>query len=104
MNFERHRATHHRFVAIIDLTDIQSEKHLAALTNDLSPFGCSVETVNPFPEGIEVRLRIWHAGVNFYAEGKVAHSQPNSGMGITFTAIEPGSLPILDTWLAHLRN
>ena len=104
MNFERHRATHHRFVAVIDLTDIQSEKHLAALTNDLSLFGCSVETVNPFSTGTKVRLRIWHTGVNFYAGGKVAYSQPKTGMGITFTAVEPRNLPILDTWLAHSRN
>jgi PilZ domain len=104
MNSERHRATRRSFVALIDLTHIQSDRHLAALTQNLSLSGCCVKTVNPFPAGIEVRLRIWHAGVNFHAEGKVAHSQPNLGMGITFTEIEPGSLPILDTWLASLRN
>jgi PilZ domain-containing protein len=104
MNFERHRATCRTFVALIDLTDIQSEKHLAALTKDLSLFGCSVETENPFSTGTNVRLRIWHTGVNFYAGGKVADSQPNTGMGIAFTAVEPGNLPILDTWLAYLKN
>jgi hypothetical protein len=91
-------------VALIDLTDIQTEKRLAALTKDLSLFGCSVKTVTPFPEGSIVRLRITHAGVNFVGLGKVAYSRPGSGMGIAFTAVEPSSLSVLDAWLAALRK
>lgn len=91
-------------MALIDLTDIQSEKRLATLTNDLSLFGCSVKTETPFPEGAKVRLRISHAGVNFIALGKVAYSRPNSGMGIAFITIEPRSLEFLDLWLANLRK
>jgi hypothetical protein len=76
-------------VAGIDLTDLESEKHLAAHIKDLNLLGCLVETVTPFPEGTKVRLRISHAGTNFIAIGKVAHSRPSSGMGIAFTTIEP---------------
>jgi hypothetical protein len=90
-------------VAGIDLTDLQSEKHLAAHTKDLTLFGCFVETVTPFAEGTKVRLKISHASVNFMAMGKVAYSRPGSGMGIAFTSIDPSSLPILDAWLANLR-
>jgi PilZ domain len=104
MQPERHRAPRRLFEAHIDLTDIQSEKHVAALTKDLSLFGCSVKTVTPFPEGTKVRLRIWYAGVNFAAGGKVVYSRPDWGMGIAFTAIEPSSMAILDTWLASLRS
>jgi ABC-type Na+ transport system ATPase subunit NatA len=104
MYSERLRALRHSFVALIDLSDIQSEKHLAALTKDLNLLGCFVETATPFPEGTKVRLRIWHAGVNFYAGGKVAYSQPNSGMGIAFTTVEVSRSQILGTWLASLRN
>jgi hypothetical protein len=89
-------------MALIDLTDFQSGKRLAALTKDLSRFGCCVKTATPFPDGIKVRLRIWHAGMNFVARGRVAHSRPDSGMGIAFITIEPGSMPILDTWLRYL--
>jgi ABC-type Na+ transport system ATPase subunit NatA len=91
-------------VALIDLTDMQSEKRLAALTKDLSLFGCSVKTVAPFPEGSNVRLRVTHAGVNLVALGKVAYSRPGSGMGIAFIKIEPSSLSVLDAWLAGLRK
>jgi hypothetical protein len=67
-------------------------------------FGCFVETAAPFPIGAKVRLRISHAGVNFIAQGTVARSQTDGGMGIAFTSIEPSSLSILDAWLADLRE
>jgi hypothetical protein len=35
--------------------------------------------------------------------GKVAYSRPGLGMGIQFLSIEPGSLPILESWLNMLR-
>jgi hypothetical protein len=83
---------------------MQSDKRLSAHTKDLSLFGCFVETVTPFPEGTKVRLRIPHGGTSFVAVGKVACSRTNSGMGITFTAVEPSSLPVIEAWLANLRK
>jgi PilZ domain len=91
-------------VAGIDITDLQSEKHLAAHIKDLNLLGCYVETVTPFSEGTKVRLNISHAGKNFSAIGRVAYSRPSSGMGITFITIESRSQEILDLWLANLRK
>jgi hypothetical protein len=104
MYSERLRMPRHSFVALIDLINIQSDRRLAALTRDLSLSGCSVKTETPFPKDATVRLRIWHTGMNFHAEGKVAYSRTGLGMGIVFTAIEASGMPILDSWLAHLRN
>jgi PilZ domain len=81
-----------------------TEKQLAAHTEDLSVFGCFVETATPFPAGTKVRLRISHAGVNFVAQGTVAYSRDHGGMGVAFTSIEPSCLSILDAWLADLRK
>jgi len=69
-------------VAGIQLTDLSTEKQLAAHTEDLSVFGCFVETISPFEEGTKVRLRNLRHGVNFFAHGKVAYSRPEAGMGI----------------------
>jgi hypothetical protein len=80
------------------------EKQLAAHTEDLSAFGCFVETLDPFPAGTKVRLRITHAGANLIAQGTVAYSRNNGGMGIAFTSIEPSGLSILDAWLDRLRQ
>ena len=81
-----------------------TEKQLLARTEDLSLFGCFVDTLTPFPAGIKVRLRISHAGANLTAQGTVAYSRNNGGMGIAFTSVEPSSLPILDAWLDDLRK
>jgi PilZ domain len=91
-------------MAGIHLTDLQSEKQLAAHIENLNLLGCFVETVTPFPKGTKVRLQISHGGVNFIAIGKVAYSRPNSGMGITFITIEPKKQEVLDLWLADLRK
>jgi hypothetical protein len=87
----------------IDLTDLESEKHLAAHITDLNLLGCYVETVTPFPEGTKVRLNISHAGMNFTAIGKVAYSRPNAGMGIAFITIEAKNQELLDLWLENIR-
>ena len=96
-------APRHLFLAPIQLTDVQSEKQLAAHTKDLNLFGCFVETMSPFPQGTKVRLRISRAGAHVTALGKVANSRPNAGTGISFVTIEPNSFPVLDGWLASLR-
>ena len=91
-------------MAGIHLTDLQSEKHLAAHIENLNLLGCFVETVTPFPKGTKVRLQISHAGANFTAIGKVAYSRTKAGMGITFITIEPKNQEVLDLWLADLRR
>jgi len=91
-------------VAGIQITEVATEKAIAARTEDLSSFGCYVETASPFAEGSKVRLRISRGGLNLVAHGKVVHSRPNAGMGILFLSFEPGSLPILDLWLSDLRS
>jgi hypothetical protein len=83
---------------------VRSERLLKARTINLSLFGCYVYTSSPFPGGTRVSLRITHGGTSLAASGKVAHSQPNSGMGVAFTAIESPSQAILEKWLASLRK
>ena len=101
---ERHRAPRFPFVAGIQVTDLVTEKQLAAHIEDLSLFGCFVETVDPFPAGTKVRLRISYGGANVLAQGTIAYSRDNGGMGIGFTSVEPSTLPILDAWLDDLRK
>lgn len=101
---ERHRLLRHPFVAGIQVTDLQTEKQLAAHTEDLSAYGCFVETITPFAMDTTVRLRVSRAGQHMVAQGKVAYSRPMAGMGIVFTSFEPGSLEILDNWLDILRK
>jgi hypothetical protein len=67
-------------------------------------FGCFVETPSPFPEGTKVRLKIVRSGASVSAVGRVAFSRPGQGMGLHFTSVEPASMPVLDKWVANLRE
>jgi hypothetical protein len=86
------------------VTDVQSERHLAARTTNLSLFGCYVSTSNPFPEGTKVSLRISHGGASVAIFGKVAFRKPDSGMGIAFGELEPSGQAILEKWISTLRS
>jgi hypothetical protein len=101
---DNHRARRYSFVAGILVTDLATEKQLSAHTQELSSFGCFVETVKPFAENAKVRARITRSGMHLVAQGRVTHSLPNVGMGIVFTSFESGSLSILELWLTDLRN
>jgi hypothetical protein len=101
---EKHRATRHPFVAVAQVTDLRAEKQISGHTEDLSAYGCFVETITPFAADTKVRLRITRSGEHMIALGKVAYSRPGGGMGIVFVSFEPGSLAILDRWLDSLRK
>lgn len=54
--------------------------------SDLSVRGAYVDTSTPLPPGSEINLIfILPDGMVVETEAKVAHSQPGSGMGVTFT-------------------
>ena len=104
MPFERPRARRYRFVASIELTDLDSEKQTWGQTSQLSMFGCRVETGKPLPLGTKVRIRIAHSGASFAALGKVVYAGANAGMGIFFTQIEPNHQLVLEKWVDELRE
>lgn len=86
------------------MTALDSDAHVAAHTEDLSLFGCFVETMTPFATGTKVAVRIAHEGTVFIAQGRIAYCRESAGMGIAFTSIEPSSVSLLDTWLTELRK
>lgn len=99
-----HRSRRFPFVAGVHVTALDSEAEVAAHIEDLSVFGCFVETTTPFVAGAKVSIRISHAGTAFVAQGRVAYSREFAGMGLAFTSIEPSSVSILDDWLTELRK
>jgi hypothetical protein len=50
-----------------------------------------------------VKVTITHKEKSFIALGTVAHGEPNVGMGISFTEVEPNQTEILLTWLVAAR-
>jgi PilZ domain len=99
-----HRALRHPFVAGVQVTDVQTGKGLAAHTEDISAYGCFIETFAPFPADTKVKLLITHGGQHMIAHGRIAYSRPKAGMGAVFMSFELGSPAILDEWLDDLRR
>lgn len=101
---EHRREPRHPFFATVELLETRSEVRIQARTGDLSLHGCYVDTMNPFPNGSRVRVTITHENTNFVALGVVAHSQPNVGMGISFTEVAPDHNKILLKWLSGVHG
>jgi hypothetical protein len=101
---ERPRARRYRFVAKLELNVLESGTPTMGLTSNLSLFGCRVDTEKSLPTGTTVWLRITHRGARFEALGRVANVWAKEGMGIVFTKVEEKEQPILEKWIAELRD
>jgi hypothetical protein len=103
MRVEQHRALRQKFVAKVEVVEVESERQVMAHTGDLSIFGCFVETPTPFPHGTKVRIRINYHGATFVALGCVSNLR-STGMGLRFSTVEPAHQQTLEKWLGQLRS
>jgi len=99
MESERRRSPRYPFFAQAQLTESPSGARLKASTSDLCSNGCYLDTISPLPLGTIISIQITYQGQVFAAGGVVAHSHPNTGMGVKFIALESGCSVILQTWL-----
>ena len=93
-----------QFVASAEVTELGSGSgaRLSARTFELGLGGCYLDTLNPFPEGTLVQLRILRDAGVFESKAKVVYSDRGCGMGLAFTEIPPNQRSILECWLAEL--
>jgi len=99
MHRERRGTMRYNFGAVAEIIDIDQPDELVSVTRDLSLSGCFVKTTTPFPNGTRVRVRITHSGGEVTAIGNVTANVTPTGMGISFTQIEPSDRAILERWL-----
>ncbi|MGA8222692.1 MAG: PilZ domain-containing protein [Candidatus Acidiferrales bacterium] len=92
------------FVASAEVTELDSgsSAKLAVRTSELGLGGCYIDTLNPFPEGTPVRLRILRDGGAFATTAKVVYTHQGFGMGLAFIDITPSQRAVLENWLAEL--
>ena len=89
------------FVAPVELIDIRAGIRIQARTSDLSLNGCYIDTLNPFPVGTSVRLRICKGQEPFEVQANVSSQHPGSGMGVVFRDIAPAYRSTLECWLCE---
>jgi hypothetical protein len=100
------RRTHPRyeFTAAVEVIAAESGARIETRVRDLSQQGCYVDTNKPLPLGTGTDVRITKGTQLFEARGRVVYSRVGKGMGLVFTAIEPGQRGSLETWLAESRE
>jgi hypothetical protein len=67
--------------------------------NELSLYGCYLDTITPLPRGAKVIVKIISGGQFFEAGATVIYSQPSLGMGVAFREVKPVFLAVLQNWL-----
>jgi len=89
-------------VASAEITELGSAAQLKARTSELGLGGCYVDTLNPFPQGTLVQLRILRDSGVFETQAKVVYSDVRFGMGLAFTEMTADQRSLLESWLAEL--
>lgn len=67
--------------------------------NELSLYGCYLDTKTPLPRGTNVTIKIISGGQFFEASATVIYAQPTLGMGVAFREVKPTYLAVLQKWL-----
>jgi hypothetical protein len=89
-------------VASAEVTEVGSRAQLSARTSELGLGGCYIDTLNPFPQGTLVQLRILRDNGLFETQAKVVYSDVRFGMGLAFTEMTADQRSLLESWLAEL--
>ena len=103
-NSERRGVSRDPFIASAEETDLDSGARISASVSDLSLKGCYLDTLNPLPKGTQIRVVVSHGDVTFTALATVIYPQPNMGMGVEFSAVEPDQLEVLLKWVKELSR
>jgi hypothetical protein len=98
---ERRSAPRHAMVLAAEVVELPRGAKLSARTSDISRTGCYVDTLNPVPQGSEVRVRLTHHEDIFVALGRVVYVSYGLGMGIAFVKVEDEQLARLDRWFSE---
>ncbi|HVB36318.1 MAG TPA: PilZ domain-containing protein [Candidatus Acidoferrales bacterium] len=101
---ERRSSIRYPFSAAADATDIASGARVASRCSDLGRGGCFVDSINPFPVGTAVSVRLTTDQNTFESRAEVVYAMPGMGMGLAFVSVEPEQLWVLESWLAKLSG
>lgn len=87
------------FIASAELLESNSGSRMSTRISDLSLGGCYVDTINPFPDGTSVQLKIFTLTHTFEAPATVVYSHAHLGMGMKFGEVQVKFEEVLRLWL-----
>jgi len=89
-------------VATTEVTELSSGTLLSGRSSELGLGGCYVDSLNPFPEGTLVGLKILRDQGVFETKARVVYCDPRFGMGLAFTDMAPDQRSLLEAWLTEI--
>ena len=81
-----------------DITEISSRSNVSVRIADIGRMGCYADSLNVFPIGTHVQLRIRHAGEICQIGATVIYALSGMGMGLNFAPLAPNMEAILTRW------
>lgn len=103
-SLEQRRHVRFPFTAFVEALEPKSNTQISGRCSDVSLGGCYVDTLNPFPEGTIIRVRLTRENISFEANAKVVFSQIGMGMGVAFTSAEKDQFQIFEKWINQLSG
>lgn len=100
---ERRITARSAFVARAEVRDMREGSRIKARTSDLSMLGCYIDTLNPFPIGAVVHVRIERDEQLLDMLATVSSRHLGSGMGLVFEDMTPAQREVVTNWLNSLR-
>ena len=102
---KQRRFARYSFIAAAEVISLETDTRLSSQTSELGMGGCYVDTLNPFPEGTLVRVRIVKDNGSFESSAKVVYVLPGFGMGLAFTEVpHDEQRRMLEKWIAELTK
>src|SRR5579872_7256288 len=99
---ERRKAARHFLSAAAEILDVTSGVRVAARVADVSTQGCYLDTINSFPEGTRVRVRMRRNHTEINCLAIVRNVQPGMGMGIAFVNLNDWEVGTLENWIRSI--
>ena len=96
---ERRDAQRYPFICPVKVIDSGGNTGISARTADLSLHGCYIDTLNPFPQGTQVRLQLTKNDQHLDVQARVTACHMGSGMGLMFEQLTSEQNSILLGWL-----
>ncbi len=104
MEQDRSLTRAYRFSAHAGLTVENSGDHVTARLFELSREHCRLNVSNPSPVGTAVLVKIYAWPHFFQVHGTVSHSDPNLGVIVAFSEIEPRYVSVLNACLVEMEQ
>jgi c-di-GMP-binding flagellar brake protein YcgR len=103
LEHQRRRAPRYAFSATAEVFDVMDDSRIRSQVRDLSSGGCYIETTDPLPPGTNVLVEIYTDTEFLETHATVAFLEPNQGMGLCFSVMQPYFASVLAKWLAQVE-